>query len=451
MNKENRWRLLVSFICAGLLLLLAACGGNESQTDSNSTDLAQAPAEQPNVPAADNKPEESGKPIDIIVYSNSGGTKENFAIEYGDALKKALPQYNVQYIPKESGSTFRNLLASGQQIDILYDSIGFFADTVIDSGMSYDMTELIKKAGVDIERFDTTLIDAMRALADGGIYGLPIKNTIMLLYYNPEIFDHFGVDYPKDGMTWDEAIDLGRQLTRTDGDKQYIGLSLSFGHYMRMNPYSVPYLDPETLEPTINVNEHWKKMYQLLLDMTGDAGYQSYLSSNNNKLPSTPQFVNDQNLAMMGWLSGAIFPEIKWDIVSMPTFRDQPDIGTQSYPTYWSIASISENKEQAMEVIKYLVSDEFQMLLSENGTMPVVKDKAIQEALGSKTEVSDRNYAAFFHNQLAPISVKHIHDQAIETEYRREIGDLIGREKDLNSVLRTAEERAKNKLAELMQ
>lgn len=151
MNKENRWRLLVSFICAGLLLLLAACGGNESQTDSNSTDLAQAPAEQPNVPAADNKPEESGKPIDIIVYSNSGGTKENFAIEYGDALKKALPQYNVQYIPKESGSTFRNLLASGQQIDILYDSIGFFADTVIDSGMSYDMTELIKKAGVDIE------------------------------------------------------------------------------------------------------------------------------------------------------------------------------------------------------------------------------------------------------------------------------------------------------------
>lgn len=185
--------------------------------------------------------------------------------------------------------------------------------------------------------------------------------------------------------------------------------------------------------------------------MTGDAGYQSYLSSNNNKLPSTPQFVNDQNLAMMGWLSGAIFPEIKWDIVSMPTFRDQPDIGTQSYPTYWSIASISENKEQAMEVIKYLVSDEFQMLLSENGTMPVVKDKAIQEALGSKTEVSDRNYAAFFHNQLAPISVKHIHDQAIETEYRREIGDLIGREKDLNSVLRTAEERAKNKLAELMQ
>lgn len=46
-----------------------------------------------------------------------------------------------------------------------------------------------------------------------------------------------------------------------------------------------------------------------------------------------------------------------------------------NYPTYFSITSTSKHKEAAMEVIKFLTSDENQMELSKLGNMPVVNEE----------------------------------------------------------------------------
>jgi ABC-type glycerol-3-phosphate transport system substrate-binding protein len=88
-----------------------------------------------------------------------------------------------------------------------------------------DLQPLAKKHGFDFNKFDTKLVDSIKSYSDQGqIYYLPYNTLAFALMYNKDIFDKFGVPYPKDNMTWDEAIELGKKLTRTEAGVNYIGL-----------------------------------------------------------------------------------------------------------------------------------------------------------------------------------------------------------------------------------
>ncbi|CAH8248157.1 extracellular solute-binding protein [Paenibacillus melissococcoides] len=81
----------------------------------------------------------------------------------------------------------------------------------------------------------------------GLLYGMPIEGTQRALYYNKAILDKFGVDYPRDGMTWDEILDLAKQVTAERDGVKYKGLS--FGHYsIPLTQFGVNGTDPETGE-----------------------------------------------------------------------------------------------------------------------------------------------------------------------------------------------------------
>ncbi|MDF2652919.1 MAG: hypothetical protein K0Q73_8724 [Paenibacillus sp.] len=47
--------------------------------------------------------------------------------------------------------------------------------------------------------------------------------------------------------------------------------------------------------------------------------------------------------------------ELNWDIVSLPTIKGQPAVGSQSYPSYYGITKRAQNKDASAQVLKYLV------------------------------------------------------------------------------------------------
>src|SRR5690606_15584244 len=54
---------------------------------------------------------------------------------------------------------------------------------------------------------------------DGQTYGLPWIAQPVVLYYNTDLFDAAGVEYPEPGWTWDDFIEKAKALTLdTDGD-----------------------------------------------------------------------------------------------------------------------------------------------------------------------------------------------------------------------------------------
>jgi multiple sugar transport system substrate-binding protein len=312
------------------------------------------------------------------------------------------------------------------------------------------MTELIKKHNVDLNRFEPSTIEAIKQLSDGKMYSLPVYGNNLILYYNKAIFDKFGVPYPKDGMTWTQTMDLAKRLTREDGGVQYLGFGMNPTLTTRMNPLSIPNADLATNTPTINKDDRWKRFYQtFFVDPLATPG-------SIPTIPDNTTFVKDKNLAMMAYLSSLItiwtdqLKEVDWDIVSLPSFEDMPGVGSQINSINFGITSIAKNKDAAMEVLAYMVSDDFQTSLSKKGIMPVLKSESVRSVLGQESVFKDKNFQAIFRNKPAPIPPKALYDAELVNVYAKYGTQVWQGTADINTALRQAEEEAKQKITEYL-
>ncbi|MGN6552596.1 MAG: extracellular solute-binding protein, partial [Verrucomicrobiota bacterium] len=85
--------------------------------------------------------------------------------------------------------------------------------SITDLNLQYDMNSLIKKYNFDLKKIDPSLIKGIQQYASNGeLYGLPADRSVVVTLYNKDLFDRFNVAYPKDGMTWDDAIALAKKM-----------------------------------------------------------------------------------------------------------------------------------------------------------------------------------------------------------------------------------------------
>ncbi|MBD2862858.1 ABC transporter substrate-binding protein [Paenibacillus oceani] len=430
-----------SIVSAALLATVATgCG---TQTAGNQG------GEEPQAPAPKTR-----EPAEIVFYSSNGDPAESFDYRFGNSIRKKFPNYTIKYIQSTKGSTMPELLTAGTKFDIFFISTGNYESMMFDNGLEIDMDELVKKHKVDLTKIEPTVIQGIRDSSGGKLTGIPVHTNNMVLYYNKTLFDKFGVSYPKDGMTWDEILELSKKLTRSEGGTQYYGFTTSANHLLRMNQFSVPNVDLKTQTPTINKDEKWKLFFQkVFLDPYMDAGYKEQLDK-TNKLPDINYFLKDQNVAMYAYLSSLVYvlpddlQKLNWDMVSLPTFKEQPGVGSQSYPFYFGITKLSKNPDASMEVLKYMVSDEFQMELSKKGIMPVVKNEAVQKALGQDSPFKNKNLKAVFHNKFAPIPAKAPYDASIVANYAKYADQVMKQKMDINTAFRKSEEESLKIIAE---
>lgn len=430
-----------------LISVISACGGSSGKTDSG-----EAGREAGGAAAAKDEAAE------LVFYSNNGNSVESFDDNFGNALRRKFPNYTIKYIQSTTGTTLPDMLASGTKFDIFFHTIGNFERYGIEAGMEYDMRELIKTHKVDLGRLDPVYVDYMNGVANGSIYGFPIQNNVMVLYYNKTIFEKFGVPFPKDGMSWDEAIELGKRVTRHEGGKQYVGLSVNPANTVNQNQFSLSSVDPASLKPTLSSNARWRTIYEtLFMRPTEDASVRSEIVR-IKKIPDHYTFVRDQNVAMYGYSSGlmsALAAELRnvdWDIASLPTFHDMPGIGAQPYPIEMGITSFSSNKDAAMKALSYLISDEYQEERARKGMMPVLASGEVQKAFGQDSEFKDKRLSAVFYNKMAPISLKTPpYGAAADKVYTNAALLLAQGQTDINSLFRTTEEEAEKVIQDLRQ
>ncbi|MBD2865602.1 ABC transporter substrate-binding protein [Paenibacillus oceani] len=442
LNKQKPFRrtaTLALTLCLSAAAL-AACSQGATPPASTAGDNSQQPK----------TPEKPKEPVELVFYAINGDPEDSFNYRFGDDIRKKFPDYTIKYIFNQKGMTLPEMIASGTRFDITYHAVGFYENFLIPNGLHYDMTELIKKHGVDLNRFESTSIEAIRQLSGGKMYSLPVYGNNIVLYYNKSIFDKFGVPYPKEGMTWKQTMDLAKNLTRQDGGVQYHGFGMTPTLLTRMNPLSIPNADLASNTPTINKNESWKRFYQtFFLDPQPSPGMLQ-------NIPSTTAFVNEKNVAMMAYLSSLItiwtdqLKQVDWDIVPLPSFEDIPGTGSQINSINFGITNIAKDKDAAMEVLAYMTSDEFQSRLSKKGIMPVLKSDEVRKVLGSESEFKDKNFKAIFQNKPAPIPPKALYDAEMVNIYAKYGTEIWKGTTDINTASRQAEEEAKKKIEEFL-
>lgn len=394
--------------------------------------------------AADN-----GEPVELIFFSDNNDSEESFNLRFGHALRKKFPHYTITFIQAISGkSKLVDLMTTGQRIDIYYDSVGNFERRMFEYNLQFDMSDLIKLHNIDLGKFEPTVIDAMKTLSGGKMYGLPVFNNGLTLYYNKAIFDKFGVAYPKDGMTWDDVLTLHARLTRVDEGRPYYGLGYTYDHMLRMNAFSLQNVDLKNHTPLIVKESRFKTFYEkIFMETANHDVYKAYVEQ-AKRAPQVNDFLKDQSTAMFAYLSSFpfILPKeleaLDWDMASFPTFKELPGIGSQSYPTYFGLTSVGKHRDEAMEVLKFLTSNEMQVDLSKMGIMTSLKDDSIKKLLGTESQFKGKNFKAMFYNQFAPISPKAPYDANMVSLYIKYIDEMQRDVMDVNSALRTTEEEA---------
>lgn len=435
-----------SYLIAPVLIgaLFSACGSNDTEVKQESTgkDWTQ----------------ESFK---VVFFANNQQKQEEIDFWFGDPLRKKFPKIEFVWQPSTPGNTISELVATGGQIDVFFTTRGNFETMAYQHDIQYDITDLVKTHQVDLSRIEPILLEEVRRTSGGKLYMLPVQNNIQVLFYNKEIFDRFGVSYPKDGMTWEQVLELGKKITRKDGDKLYFGFSNQGAvQAIKMNTMSLTKVDPETNQLLINKDPKWKQMFETFFvqPYQSNAVFQEFFAANNAP-PAFKHFATDQNTAMTTYIASLlgqqyidqILDKVQWDIVSHPTLNGYPGLGTQPDPIYIGMTKLTKNKEATMEVLKYLISDEYQTMMARKAHMTVLKDPNIHKQTGADIVRSGvgKNWGALHYHKMAPLAPIHPKvDLLVVNALTTYANKLAKGEYDVNTMMRLAEEDIQKRINE---
>ncbi|WP_248924059.1 ABC transporter substrate-binding protein [Paenibacillus hamazuiensis] len=437
------WRGKVSLIVSGSLLLAAAtgCTGGSGNTGQ--------PAASPGETAASGK-FDTNLTANLSMYVDISLPDEWYKKFIIDPVMKKFPNVKLELVRRAKGVTPSELVVADAFPDILYNSPPRLNEYK-ELGLLYDMSELIKKYNVDLSKLNQPAMETIKQLADKGqIVGLPFWVNWSALYYNKDIFDKFGEPYPKDGMTWEETIELSKRLTKTDNGTSYRGLDHSLNGFA--GQMSLGFVDAATEKPALLQAEGFKRSYELLLSLYKIPGNQ------DRKTAPKDAFLKEKTLAMWpmyadvpSWIAEleAKGEKFNWDMVQIPALKEAPGVSLAVDSHNLHVTSSSKNKEAAFQVIMYLLSEGPQLELVKNGFLTSSTDQEINKHFGeAMPTLKGKNLKPVFNSTPAPKGPMHKFDSIVSSEYNKAFAGVENGSKDINSALREASELAEKRIEE---
>ncbi|MDF2722559.1 MAG: hypothetical protein K0Q59_2234 [Paenibacillus sp.] len=409
------------------MALLPACSGSGSSSSSSDK---PANSDKPATTAEALTPAQTG-PAELTILSKVASiTQEEFERTMAAPIK-----------------------VTGNPPDIIITSIAGMFSGIIPFQLQYDISELVKKYKYDLNRLEPSNIQSLRdASGTGALYGLPKYTNGVTLFYNKDIFDKFGVAYPKNGMTWDDALKLATQMTRTSDGIKYRGMGLFTSNMIVENQLSLPFMDPKADKASVNTPEFQKlfNTYKAFFDIVGNKPEKAFTGDDLNP------FYQDKNIAMVlspqsGYGRFENEKDFNWDVVAAPVFADKPGIGFQANTIYYFISNANKKAEQAFLAVTELLSDSAQTISSKEGRPTVLNSEAIRNTLAQESKTKDKNLKALFVNKFAATPVPNTKlaplvnaPNILNTEFK----NMIQNGTDVNTMLRTAEEKINQAIAE---
>lgn len=441
-NQGNRKkRIWIAAMLAAIALTSAGCGGGStagSTTGGNAADTgSKAEAQQANT-----------DPVKLVLYQrNANISDEEFKILIAEPVKKKYPYIDIEIVHADKEKTPENLVASGNVPDLVFtNGPGVRAFAELDAAQ--DLSELIKVNRFDLSRFEPNVIDTIKALNDQGKFlAVPFSINFTALFYNKDIFDKFGVPYPKDGLTWEEVTELAKQLTRKDNGQQYYGLNQA-GIALKASQLSLKSYDPGTKKAVL-ATDGWVRAFSAQQAIAGIPG--------NTPADNIKTFQVDQTLAMSA-AKGARIGELEdlynqgktlnWDMVSFPTFKEAPKTDAEAATHMLMVTSTSKHKDAAFKVLQVVTEDANQAEMNKRGRLTALKDPKIKENFGaSLNSLKGKNIQAVFYNTPAANRYSDKFSEIASAQAVAAMGKVVSGETDINTALRQAEDEA-NKLIE---
>lgn len=238
MRKEiNMKKKTAAMVLAALMAFsMTACGNGSTQKEDDSTAADQETTET--TETAENTAAEdttSGDEAVELHWLNKCESDVEAQIwqQVADLVHEKYPNITVTVENTDWTSYWTKLpveLASGNAPDLIYMHFSRASDYTNSMLPISDYIE--KDEDINIDDFYSGILDSF--IFDDQVYALPYDFGPYIMYYNKDLFDKYGVEYPDENTTWEEFKDKCKQLTQD-------------GNYGTVFASSLDYYDPQVL------------------------------------------------------------------------------------------------------------------------------------------------------------------------------------------------------------
>lgn len=295
------------------------------------------------------------------------------------------------------------LIAGGETPDIIWvatEGVRF----LVNLDLMLPLDELIAGSEEELQSyFDDTapaMLDSFRV--EDELYFLPYSWNNMVIYYNKNMFDAAGLEYPADDWTRDDFLEAAQAMTAdTDGDglNDQFGFSGSGGSMFFTLPWvfangtdvvSEDFCAPNANDPAVI------EAIQFIYDMI----YEYQVAPAPGTLTNTEiQFINGE-VAMFGagrWATGGMYREdfTAYDIAPWP---GNPTQTTEYGVDGFGIFQSSQNVPAAWEFLKYMSSSGVQegLVASVDSGSPLGNIPASRSVAEMLSQFPPENYEIFY-------------------------------------------------------
>ena len=371
-------------LAALMAFSMTACGNGSTQKEDDSTATDQETTE-----TADNAATEdttSGDETVELHWLNKCESDVEAQIwqQVADLVHEKYPNITVTIENTDWTSYWTKLpveLASGNAPDLIYMHFSRASDYTNSMLSISDYIE--KDEDINIDDFYSGILDSF--IFDDQVYALPYDFGPYIMYYNKDLFDKYGVEYPDENTTWEEFKDKCKQLTQD-------------GNYGTVFASSLDYYDPQVLSLGGEIiNEKGE------FDITGDkttAALQS-LADLINVDKVAPKIADTAN-TVWNWEQfegGNIGMMIDgpWGATNVTNYCDF-NVGYSIIPkaekqvttingSALAVTSESKHPKEAYQALEVLTSPEAQKLLAENGRALPSRDSVRESYYESTSEL----------------------------------------------------------------
>lgn len=386
--------LSVLLTTAMLTTVLAGCGGsNDAPAADNSANTA---ADTSTDTAADTSTDAAADTAADTATESDAGSGEAVTLTWavwdetttqywGDikaAYEASHPNVTIDMV--DLGSTdYGTVLATelsgdGTDFDVvtIKDVPGYA--TLVQKNAIIPLDDYIAADGVDLAKYAGA---TDQVLVDGKLYELPFRNDFWVIYYNKDLFDAKGLDYPTNDMTFEEYDALARAVTDTTFGSQVYGAHY---HTWRSTVQLFGILDGK--HSILDGNyDFCKPYYQMVLNQEADGVCRKYTDLTTEGLHYAAAF-SGGDIAMMNqgsWFISSMVNNLasgeydadlcgNWGFVKYPHEPGVEPGSTLGTITGLSITSATDIPDESWEFVKWVSGEEGAAVMASSGNFPAI-------------------------------------------------------------------------------
>ena len=374
---KKRSKLLALALALGMTFSLAACGGNPSAEDTSS------PSAESQQPSGGDDASTGGEEVTLnwAVWDKEStaywealangymSTHENVKIEMTDLGSS---EYMTQLATQLSGGN--------GELDVLsIKDIPGYANLI-----NLEMLEPLNDVLTTPKEDFGGVLEQLTA-ADGKFYGVPFRSDFWVLFYNKDLFDAAGVEYPTNDMTLEQFDELARKVTSGSGAEKVYG---NHYHTWRSAVSLFGILDGKN---TIidGTYDFLKPVYEMVLKQQADGIVPDFGELKTSGLHYTAAFQNGSTamVNMGSWFLATMqqynanaasegYEPVNFGMVKYPHPDGVPAGSTLGTVTSLGVNVNSANKEAAFDFVNWCAGPEGAAAVASVGTFPAVSDES---------------------------------------------------------------------------